>query len=1057
MNTNENHQPVVPANHAPPPAALPVPVSNGAPPAAGGERVGDVMNRHLQLMQHFLDVQKTVVLAYLGQRAAEPAAYPPTNGHVELPPPAVLPPPAFEAPPVLPVALPETAPVAAAPAPLPAVAPQPEPSTNGHAGLGADEIADRLLEIVSERTGYPRDMLELDADLEADLGIDSIKRVEIVGTMIQSLSLADGVTPDVEEITSSRTLRQAIAALESLRGPNGSAPKSAVLEGETLPFEPTRADEQGSARDGIGRYVVRATTAPPAALTAGLAAEGVVVLVDDGTGVGDELAARLSARGHRVARIGADAAFDDPATVESLGAPAKALVHLAALGDDRGGGDGGLTGLFLLARALAPGLERSAESGGAAVLAATAMGGGFGLGGSAVPQQGALAGFLKSLAYELPGVRVKAVDVEPGDPDEVAAALLAELDAADGVVEVGYRDGGRTHVEVVPAPLDGRGAEPAVDGDSVVLVTGGARGITAEAAVALARVAPATFVLVGRTPPGEDEDPATASLTEPRDLRQALLDRLRAERDRVTPAEVERSYRELMGAREVRANLERLRAAGARVEYRAFDVRDAAAFAELVDDLYETYGRIDGVIHGAGVIEDKLVRDKELDSFERVLATKARSARALAEALRPDSLRFLVFFGSVSGRFGNRGQADYAAASEVLNKLAHELDRRWPARVVSIDWGPWLTTGMVSPALQEEFERRGVRLIPIDVGCEMLVEELERGRKGEAEVVIGGMTSLAGEPANVAASTGETPEADEQPLLTVNTAVARKASGVLEAVRTFELADDLYLNDHRIDGRPIVPFAVSMELLAETAAAAYPALEFAGLRDVRVLGGITVDEAGYGVRVTATPLPEPGPTGLTLETTMVSRDGPRAHYRALVDLRPAGSAVELPQSAPLGDLAPFPTTVADAYRDLLFHGPLFQRIASIEGMDERGASAVVLPSTPAGCLRGSPGGRWLLDPVMIDCAFQLQVVWARLQWGVTLLPGSIDSVVRSVVDTSQATEGVRLELRIRPGSKPPLCHADHFFYAPDGRLLAVLTNAQGVGSKALNRLAGVGS
>ena len=86
-----------------------------------------------------------------------------------------------------------------------------------------------------------------------------------------------------------------------------------------------------------------------------------------------------------------------------------------------------------------------------------------------------------------------------------------------------------------------------------------------------------------------------------------------------------------------------------------------------------------------------------------MLATKAGSARTLAGGCARDALRFLVFFGSVSGRFGNRGQADYAAASEVLNKLAHELDRRWPGRVVSIDWGPWLTTGMVSPAVQSQF------------------------------------------------------------------------------------------------------------------------------------------------------------------------------------------------------------------------------------------------------------------------------------------------------------------------------------------------------------------
>jgi hypothetical protein len=246
-----------------------------------------------------------------------------------------------------------------------------------------------------------------------------------------------------------------------------------------------------------------------------------------------------------------------------------------------------------------------------------------------------------------------------------------------------------------------------------------------------------------------------------------------------------------------------------------------------------------------------------------------------------------------------------------------------------------------------------------------------------------------------------------------------------------------------------------MELLAETAAAAHPTLEVAGLRDVRVLGGITVDEAGYGVRATAAPVATPDPGGFAVEASIVASESGRAHYRALVDLRAKGRPVEAAAPAPLDDLAPFPMTVADAYRELLFHGPLFQQIASIDGLDERGASALIVPSDPASCIRGA-SGEWLLDPVLVDCAFQLQVIWARLQWGVTLLPGSIDRVVRVAPAPGAAADGVRLELRVRPDSKPPLCHADHYFFAPDGRLLVAMLNAQGIGSKALNRLASVG-
>ena len=92
-----------------------------------------------------------------------------------------------------------------------------------------------------------------------------------------------------------------------------------------------------------------------------------------------------------------------------------------------------------------------------------------------------------------------------------------------------------------------------------------------------------------------------------------------------------------------------------------------------------------------------------------------------------------------------------------------------------------------------------------------------------------------------------------------------------------------------------------------------------------------------------------------------------------------------------------------------------------------------------------------LDPLLIDCAFQMQVLWARLHWDVTLLPGAVDSVVR-VATGAHVADGIRHELRIRPESGSPLCHADHYFYGPDARLLGAMMNAQGVGSNALNRL-----
>ncbi len=428
-------------------------------------------------------------------------------------------------------------------------------------------------------------------------------------------------------------------------------------------------------------------------------------------------------------------------------------------------------GLFHLLQGVHEDLAASARVGGACLLAATDRGGlevttsvvsPSAEGGDMVsesrtvrarpynffPGRGGLAGLLKTAAHELPEVRVKVVDVNlQHGPVLAARAILQELTAGDNLIEVGYQGLTRRTLSMALSPLVSNGASaPALSSQSVILITGGARGITAQAAEELALRYQPTLVIVGRSPaPAPEESPLTAGLASARALKEALIASLSQVEDplqgagRPAPlAEVEAAYQRLLREREMRASLQAMRRAGANVQYCQVDVRDERAFGALIDEVYRTHGRLDGVIHGAGIIEDKLIKDKTPASFERVVSTKADSAFILSRKLRPDSLKFLVFFSSVSGRFGNRGQSDYAAANEVLNKLALYLDQRWPARVVSINWGPWDGAGMVSPEVRQEFKRRGVSLIPATLGRQKLIEELNLGRKGEVEVMICG-------------------------------------------------------------------------------------------------------------------------------------------------------------------------------------------------------------------------------------------------------------------------------------------------------------------------------
>ena len=187
--------------------------------------------------------------------------------------------------------------------------------------------------------------------------------------------------------------------------------------------------------------------------------------------------------------------------------------------------------------------------------------------------------------------------------------------------------------------------------------------------------------------PGDGESADTLGLTAEAEIKAALHARLRHEGEPGSPAEIETAYQALRRTREVRENLEILRQTGATVEYAEADVRDPQALARVLDGWRARHGEAVGLIHGAGLIKDKLIRHKSVESFDRVLGTKLDGALNLIRLVRGDALKFTALFSSIAGRFGNVGQSDYAAANEILNKLAHWLDRRWPGRVVSLIWG----------------------------------------------------------------------------------------------------------------------------------------------------------------------------------------------------------------------------------------------------------------------------------------------------------------------------------------------------------------------------------
>ena len=728
-----------------------------------------VMLRYQDLMERFLESQHSLMSAYLsGYDSADPGLLLPlpkigeSNGHH--PTPIVE--PAIPSPEGTPVNAPAgESKVPADPAPAPAER------------YDRDRLTDRLLGLVSQRTGYPKDMLGLDVDLEADLGIDSIKRIEILsevttdlGTDAQSMA----TELEMEKLTVIRTLRGIIEYLdEALSSPRDPDSSGAVVPSTDV--APQGSDTPASVWGEVlpvQRAVVDLVDCPLESSSDSMLTEGVVLFTDDGRGIARLMADQLADLGQRTLVLGSSA---DPASGPDRGdltdpeavadmlrqvreehGPVSGLVYLAPLAeavegeawDRRAWRD--VKALYLLARALGDDLPRSGRTGKAFLLAATGLGGGFGFEAddkaAAMPGHGGVLGFVKCLAQEWPDVLVRGVDLNASDsPAKLAESLLRELCCRQGPVEVGYIGNRRLTWEPRPTPLPTDDeSPPPLEPAEPVLITGGARGITAAIALELARRFRPTLLIVGRSElPAEQEPAETASLTTPESIKGSLIARMQREGRPPAPGLVEAQYRKLMQAREIRDNLARMSEAGASVHYYSADVRDEKEFGGLLEDLQGRFGPLAGVIHGAGVIEDRLVKDKTPESFDRIFQTKVVGARILTERLDPARLKFCALFASVASRFGNKGQSDYAAANEVLSKLALLLDRRWPARVFSVAWGPWSEIGMVAD-LEAHLVRRGLRLISPQEGPELFVAELLHGRKGESEIILaGGAEALA--------------------------------------------------------------------------------------------------------------------------------------------------------------------------------------------------------------------------------------------------------------------------------------------------------------------------
>jgi acyl transferase domain-containing protein/enoyl-CoA hydratase/carnithine racemase/acyl carrier protein/SAM-dependent methyltransferase/NADP-dependent 3-hydroxy acid dehydrogenase YdfG len=158
---------------------------------------------------------------------------------------------------------------------------------------------------------------------------------------------------------------------------------------------------------------------------------------------------------------------------------------------------------------------------------------------------------------------------------------------------------------------------------------------------------------------------------------------------------------------EKRARLEGLSAESGRVSYRQVDLSDLDQVKQLVATIQEDYGRLNGILHSAGMIADNFILKKASKEFREVLVPKVTGTYHLDQASQDVELDFFVLFSSIAGAMGNVGQADYACANGFMDQFAAYRNRQVAAkqrhgRTRSINWPWWRAGGMSLDATSQD-------------------------------------------------------------------------------------------------------------------------------------------------------------------------------------------------------------------------------------------------------------------------------------------------------------------------------------------------------------------
>ncbi len=902
---------------------------------------------------------------------------------------------------------------------------QPAPAVSSQAQNKADSVGQEILQLVAEKTGYPIEMLEPDLDMEADLGIDTVKQAEIFAMIRERYHLAKKENLQLRDYP---TLKQLIGYVKENRS-----------EAQTVESaKPSASLEKKETEDAsIHRMVLQTIPLPLVrneAEAVSLQGKTILVTADNPEGVWQHLSSKIVKEGAKVVLLTEEKVpafpsisvhevnFQDLAGLQSCCSNIQkeygrisGVVHLAGLKKEPEMSSVNLSrwnaevnrrikSLFVIAQALQKNLEAQGF-----LLSATAMGGSMGIDSftAFTPISGGISGLTKSLGKEMTGVRVKVCDFSGKTTvPSMADAILQEILYGGNRTEICFPKGIRSTIQIVPSPISsGKNANLILNQESVFLISGGAQGITAAIAKDLAREFHPRMVLLGLVSiPDNIATLASFQEKEWEDFKNQVHDALKQKNTRVTPVMLEKEMLRYTKAVQAYKNIQELESLGASVLYRSCDVTQEASVKELVADVVARYGKIDVIIHGAGIEESKTLENKKLEMFHLVFDVKANGCFNLLQAAQNAGLRSLILLSSVAGRFGNIGQTDYSAANDLLNKYAAWIRENLPGvKALSINWTGWAGAGMATKEnIKKIFDDAGITLIPLEQGASMVKREILYCQK-ESEIVVAGNLGFLDSQKQVVLHRPESDVEKIQESLVnkkeqfpfLKAISSYQENRYMEIKRELRVDYDKYLKDHAVEGVPLFPGVMGLEAFAQAARLFCPGLDVVAMEEIHFNKALKIfKEKPVEMRIVLETLSESSEEKrlqARLESDFVSSTGQklgetRTHFEGIVVMGQTYKAPKKPLS--------FPKEIPDMNREkiyqILFHGPLFHVCENVYLDKNKGIMAKMNQSKEALFKDANPV--WSIQPLQIELGFQAAGLYEYLNDKRFGLPYQVDKI-----------------------------------------------------------------